>query len=112
MNDVKKLPKWAQSEIEVLQMRLAEAAKKVRAIDEGRKTKVSIIRPLSEHEDKPIYLPDDKTIRFQIGPAEWQWIDVRIRKTSEQSAEFLELMSGGDQLIAPEVRNVTRIFLK
>lgn len=112
MGDVKKLPKWAQDEIEVLKMRIQEIEKRARAYEEKQPTKVYIRHLHYDPNDKPLYLPDDKQIRFVLGEADWQYVDIRLRRTSEQKELFVELMAGGDIHIAPEVRNVSKIFVR
>ncbi len=112
MKDIKKLPVWAQDEIKTLKYRLEQMEKRATAWEEGRVTMVSIPHMNFDPNDKPKYLPDDRKIRFKTGLADWQWVDVKLRKTSEDDSEvFLELMAGTDMLIAPEVRNVLRIFV-
>jgi hypothetical protein len=110
MNDVTKLPKWVQDKIQVLEMRLQEMTKRARAYEEGRPTRVSIHHLQLSSDEKPLYLPDDRQIRFRVGDEDWCYVDVRLRKYPEGVA--IELMSGGDIHIAPEVRNVSRIFVR
>ncbi len=110
MNDITKLPKWAQDKIETMELRIKEAEKRARAFEEKTKTRVFFKYLLSTTKDQPAYIPDDRQIRFILGPEDWQYVDVMIRKTHE--GEYVELMAGADIHIAPEVRNVSKIFVK
>ncbi len=110
MSDIAKLPKWAQEKIEVLEMRLKEMEARARAYEEKKPTKVFVKYLMLMSNDPPLYLPDDRQIRFVLGKADWQYLDVRLRKTSE--GEYVELMAGADIHIAPDVRNVSKIYVK
>lgn len=112
MNNIESLPKWAKEKIQVLEMRVRESDARARAYEEKKPTKVFIKYLRLASDEPPLYLPDDRQIRFILGEADWQYIDVRIKKTVEQKEPFIELMAGGDLVIAPEVRNVSRIFVK
>jgi len=112
MNDVTKLPKWAQDKIQVLEMRLQEMTKRARAYEEKTQTPIYVRNLSPLPDEKPLYLPADKAIRFMTGNGDWEYVDVRLRKTAEYPEFFVELMSGGDIHIAPEVRNVSRIFVR
>lgn len=112
MSDVAKLPKWAQDKIQVLEMRVREMEARARAYEEKKKTRVCIKYLRLSSDEKPLYLPDDRPIRFMVGDADWQYVDVRLKKTLEQEDVFVELMAGGDLHVAPEVRNLLKIFVR
>lgn len=112
MNDVTRLPKWAQEEIQVLGMRLEEMTRRARAYEEKKPTPVYIRNVSPLPDEKPLYLPSDKAIRFMVGKGDWEYVDVRLRRTAEQQDLFVELMAGGDLHLAPEVRNVLKVFVR
>jgi hypothetical protein len=112
MNDVTKLPKWVQDKIQVLEMRVEEMTKRARAYEEKTPTPVYVRNLSPLPDEKPLYLPADKAIRFLVGKGDWEYIDVRLRRTAEQKEAFVELMAGGDLHLAPEVRNVLKVFVK
>ena len=119
MKDISKLPKWAQDEITVLRMRVGEAEKRARAYEEKTPSAVFIKNLRLATDETPLYLPVDRQIRFCTGKADWQYVDVRLRLTSEIRREgdtkpetFVELMSGADIHITPEARNVIRIYVR
>lgn len=62
--DVSKLPKWAQSRIELLEMRLREAKKEIEVLTKAPPSEVGVRR---YHDDDPssvAYLPARTTIVF------------------------------------------------
>lgn len=119
MKDLSKLPVWAQDEIKALRIRVEETAKRARAYEEKTPTAVYIKNLHFSVDDKPLFLPPDRQIRFCTGKADWQYVDVRLKTTTEMRHEgqtrpetFVELMAGADIHIAPEVRNVSRIYVR
>jgi hypothetical protein len=110
VSDVTKLPKWVQEKIQVLEMKVREMTARATAFEEKMPTRVHIKHFTLSGNDRPLYLPDDRQIRFVTGDGDWEYIDVRLKKTHE--GVFVELMAGGDLYIAPEVRNLTKVFVK
>lgn len=97
-----KLPRWAQEDIRVLEMRLREArsvAEELTVSDADAYTD-----PYDDYP-KPV-AADGKPVRFVFyGIDARHWIDVRRR------GDVLEVMASGSLVIAPQVSNVVRVAL-
>lgn len=95
MENIEKLPKWAQSRILVAENRLKEME---RLMERRVPTKVYIRRYTSE---VPIYLPDDRGIVFSLPSGE---VEARIKEDGLEVRSCFKSMS-----IFPHVSNVVTI---
>lgn len=102
MEDVTKLPKWAQEKIRLLEMRLAEARAENTEIAEGNTD--TFVEGRLGLPDK--YLPNRTEVTFRIGPDRRNVIRVR----NEKNHIYI---NGDDALmIEPWVTNVVKVRLK
>ncbi len=77
VEDVKKLPKWAQSKIQVLEMRLSEVKSILAEIGSKEPTDTRILRPCIEEINKNMNLPNHSMIEFK--PKEGKALEVTLR---------------------------------
>ena len=104
MEDVKKLPKWAQDKIEQLEMRLKESLEREDILAQRKKTRVSIPHFRVQGSDqKEIFLDDKDTFRFRFGEEHWNYIDVHLEKKQ------IQLMGGHGISIVPWATNVAKV---
>lgn len=104
MEDVKKLPKWAQDKIEQLEMRLKESIEREDIQAQKKKTRVSIPHfRMQGSEAKEFFLDDKDTFRFRFGPEHWNYIDVSLQK------DRIQLMGGHGISIVPWATNVAKV---
>jgi hypothetical protein len=103
-NDIAKLPKWAQNEIEILRRDLNSAKNEVNQLREKAFGGSGIVA-IEEYEiDGPnTFLPDTASIVFSLGGEWWEKITVRRNGTS------VDVMGGADIIVRPEVSNVVSI---
>lgn len=109
-----KLPKWAQREIEVLQMRHDELSDRLKGLQEPSRIWVD---PYDEHR---IPVEDRRSgVRFLLtdepvedpGGRRHPYIDVRINPGDRAGdPPCLELMASHGITIAPQVSNVVRVW--
>lgn len=98
----KKLPVWAQRQIETLRMHLDEAREKIAGID--RTDAVAFTEPYSDQPLPVAKLHD--TIRFVIDEEQRDFIDVRLREG------YLEVMTSNLLSLTPSASNVVQIRLE
>lgn len=101
-----RLPKWAQREIETLQMRLAEHQQRITELSAGPENSNVIV---SDYGYPDRLLGRDTRIRFLLG--EDGYIEVRHQRSNPG---ILEIVSGGAGLkgalhITPQVSNAVRV---
>jgi hypothetical protein len=107
---IAKLPKWAQNEINGLQYAVEYYKKQLVAVHEGT-TNVFVERGLKE-EDIP--LPPNTRIRYQLGPRWDDFISVSIPRDEDQKfyGSHVYISSiGGPLSLLPEVSNVVRAVM-
>ena len=104
MEDVTKLPKWAQDKIAQLEMRLKESIDRENIQAQKKKTRVSIPHFRMEgNEAVEFFLDDRDTFRFRFGPEHWNYIDVHLEKKQ------IQLMGGHGISIMPWATNVAKV---
>jgi len=103
--NIEKLPKWAQSHIKVLEMRLREQRERKEELEalyrgEGE---TNVILVDHTNGDKP--LPKNSTIRFKTGKQQdWENIDIRVDRRG-----MLEVRGMRGISVRPEAANMIRI---
>ena len=97
--EMKKLPKWAQSKVKVLMSNLIFKEKQLDEMFGKKETNIFMDR---YHEEKPLL--KDSTITFKLSENERDIIDCRIDDNSLRVSGYLTLM------VIPEASNVVRIL--
>lgn len=105
--NVKTLPKWAQEEIEILELRLLEARKQVKELTNQEPTRIEV-EPYYAYGKPLSYLPDRTRIRFTVGselPTFHNGIDVTLRD------DHVEIHGADTLQINPYSSNVIHLRL-
>jgi len=104
-NNIADLPKWAQSEIKRLQMRLNESKAELNRIQENPVSNTIEGSSYSTRNEKTKYLMNNQRITFVLGKGEIQ---------AYISDDYLEIYSigGTDLFIRPKVSNIVQLHLK
>lgn len=103
--NVKDLPKWAQSEIRILQMRLSEAKAELTRIKENTESNTIVGNPYV-FQDEPIqYLRDNQSVSFIL---EKGYIQARIK----DGHLSIHSSGEGDLTIRPVVSNSIQLHIK
>lgn len=98
--EVAKLPKWAQSKVNVLQMRLRESKEELTRI-KANKPSDTIVGFKSSHEKEPVqYLKNGQLITFMINN---NYFMVKVKNNS------LDIMGNISILIIPKASNTCEI---
>ena len=105
--NINDLPKWAQSEISTLQMRLRESDKELNRLKSNPVSNTIVGGNYQFKGDAPLhYLKDNQMITFVINGS---------NITARLIGDYLEIMSdsfgGKDMFIRPKVSNVIQIHL-
>lgn len=100
------LPKWAQSEITTLVMRLKEAKKEISQLTENPKSNTVVGFNSNGFGEEIKYLKDNQMITFCLPNGD---ISARIKSDSLEIAT--SGFSIGDMYIKPQVSNVVHIHL-
>jgi hypothetical protein len=103
--NVADLPKWAQSEIRVLQMRLKEAKDELHRIKENPETNTLLDHPHSLQGHEKQYLKDNQRVYFLL---EKGYIQAGI----EQGYLNIHTSGEGELNIRPHVSNAIQLHLK
>lgn len=102
--DETRLPKWAQAEFANLRRKLEEAndtiAEMRGALGESAVT--------ADPYGRKIPIASNHKVRFRVGPADRQYVDVRIVRDAD-GIEGAEIMCGSGMLIEPNVTNVITV---
>jgi len=102
------LPKWAQSEIKVLQMRLREAKSEIDRVLENPESNTVLGTTFVTRDEKTRYLKNNQEVTFILTKGE---VSARIKNDSvEISAQSLS--NNSDMCIRPHVSNVITVHLK
>ena len=105
--DISKLPKWAQREIEQLELKIAKL-ESVIDVEAKEPTRVS---GAASYDAPRIYLPNFQPVRFEVGPIDVRhpdWIDVRIRNGDPKG---VEIMGSSSIAIEPKAGNHVRVSI-
>lgn len=106
MNDISKLPKWAQSEIMTLRQNLKHAEEERANCFERKPTNIEI-DGLARHMNKPrIFAPDDSLIEFTLPRGK-----IQARLVHGKLELMAQALGLGDMLIEPHSSNVIRVGL-
>ena len=100
--NVEDLPKWAQSEIKVLQMRLREAKAELQRINENAESNTILGHPYVFQDEKINYLKDNQRISFKL---EKGHIQARIEK------EYVEIYCSGEGKLNIQASSSNVIYL-
>ena len=104
MEDLSKLPVWAQKKIQLLEMQLKETADRLSIFEQKKKTRVSIPHPMFVRtSEKAFYLDDRETFRFRFGDEHWNYVDVGLKKGEVQ------VMGGHSIIVQPWAANVVKV---
>ena len=95
MEDLNKLPKWAQNRIRVAESNIAETSRLLQRLPP---TKIKINRA---YDEAPIYVPDDRAITFSLPTGD---ISVSIKGNTLEVYSHCNCLS-----IRPRVSNVVTI---
>lgn len=102
-DNLDKLPKWAQTEISVLQLRLDEAKKEIARRDENPESNTILGSPYSFKGEPIVYLRENQQITFKLPKGH---LTVRIER------DFLDInTNGGDFVIKPSASNTAKLLL-
>jgi len=106
-NNIQDLPKWAQTEVSTLQMRLNEAKAELVRLNENPESNTILGWNSSMEGEQIKYLKDNQMITFCLPAGD---LTVRIKNDAlEVSASGF---SKGDLYIRPQVSNVIQLHLK
>jgi len=104
VEDVNRLPKWAQRKIQSLEMHLTEAKNEVLVISSKESTDTRILRgPF----DAPMNLPNRSQIEFT--PKNGKSIEVALRHDDNEGITVMA--SHGSLRVMPWATNVVRIYV-
>jgi len=99
-----RLPRWAQEQIAMLEMRLSERDQHIRIIENETPTRVRYVR--NWQNEQAISLSENYPIRYILGKEEWhESIDVTIGKT------YITLRGTDSIIVSPEASNTIRVCM-
>ena len=106
---IENLPKWAQEELGLRDMRLREARAQIRELISSEPTDLIVNESYSSGDDDERYLPSNSRVRWYLsgrrGPSD-PWIEVR------REGDWLYVMSDGSRgelAVKPQASNVLKI---
>lgn len=111
MNDVTKLPKWAQTEIAVLKRRVKDLEDRIVAIGNPEKALVVATESLS-HRGSDIGLGADCRVRFYIGENRRDSYQpyIEVHRNYHSIGGWIDIMSGwGSLVIRPQANNFAMV---
>lgn len=100
------LPKWAQSEVNILIMRLNEANKELKRIKENPESNTIVGFAHSMEGESLHYLKNNQSITFRLPLGE---VEARIKNDILEISE--SGLSDGSLFIKPQVSNVIQIHI-
>jgi len=107
--NIDKLPKWAQSKIKVLEMRLAEAKEVIKEIGSKEPTDTRILRPLLEGCGD-MNLPNHSHIEFR--PKDGKPLEVTLRHDETRGIVITSGSNGGGLRIHPWASNSIKVYVE
>ena len=108
--ELARLPKWAQSKVNILNMRFSEAQKRVRAVLDNEPSRISIGHDARWNLDENTlrYLPTNR-VDFRLG--ETDNVTVSLHNNDPMRLEVSLNTSGCELHVQPRVSNVLEIVL-
>lgn len=103
---LEKLPKWAQTEIAVLEMRVRELTQTIQEISPDSNTKV-VAQITSEHK---LFLPNRTHVKFYVGDGPFDYIEIGLRINRDNSENVYVSTGHGMISICPTSGNA--IFIE
>ena len=106
---IENLPKWAQDELRLQELRLREANKRIRELIDSEPTDVVVDESYGHDLEQERYLPNNSRVRWYLTDgrgASAPWIEVR------KEGDWLYVMSDGSRrelAVKPASSNVIRI---
>jgi len=108
IDNIGDLPKWAQIEINVLQMRLREAKAELLRIHENPESNTVLGTTYTMRDETVKYLKENQEITFRLKTGE---VSARIKNDSVEISA-MSLKNNTDMYIRPHVSNVISVHLK
>lgn len=109
VENVDKLPKWAQSKIKVLEMRLSEATSTLAELGSKEPTDTRILRPWVKGRGD-LNLPNNSVIEFR--PKDGKPMEVTLRHDETDGIVITSGSSGGGLRVAPWSSNCVKIYVE
>lgn len=106
-DNLQDLPKWAQTEVETLQMRLRAAKNEINRLNDNPESNTLVGFNSTHSGEQLIYLRNNQMITFCLPDGE---VTAQIKKDSLEIST--SGFSKGDMYIRPQVSNVVQIHLK
>ena len=100
-----KLPKWAQTEISVLEMRVRELNETIQQLSSDSNTKV-VAQIGSEHK---LYLPNNTHVKFFVGSGPFDYIEIGLRVNRDESKNVYVNTGHGMIAVLPTSGNAVYI---
>jgi len=105
-DNLQDLPKWAQSEVSVLQMRLHEAKAEIFRLYDNPKSNTILGWNSTVDQEHIKYLKQNQTITFCLPNG-----DLTVRVKDESLEVSSSGFSDGDLYVKPQVSNIIKIHL-
>lgn len=101
-----KLPRWAQTRIEILERDLAHARERaLQAEGVGPEDTDSVVEP---YDSIPARLQPGARLRFYLDGTRHSYLDVRV--TEQSRGKYVEVRGSGTVLIEPQSGNMFKIW--
>ena len=105
MNDVTKLPKWAQQELKTKDAMIAHLQKTIDDMVGSDGSEADIVYDMGMYPDKGKPLPKHTTVRFKTGDRTHEAIEVRLARDSSNQT-YVHIYSTERLTIRPNSANI------